>query len=441
MTMENRPRILFLTQYFPPEVGAPQARIFEMARLLARNGYDIQILTSMPNYPKGIIDKEYRGKLWHRETIENLSVIRTYIYPSNKVGFIPRLSNYFSFVISSVLVGVWLIRRPQVIITESPPLFLGISGYILSRIYRCKWIFNVSDLWPASAIRMGILKNRFLIRLANMLEQFCYEHSDAQTGQSVGTVRAIHQRWPAGQTILIPNGCDCSQFSPARRDENLRQRYRANGKIVVGYAGLLGLAQGVEVILEVANQFRDDRRVIFWLIGDGPEREMLEAKAQQQKLTNVVFVKLQPKSEMYRFIPSLDIAIIPLRYNLPGALPSKIYEAMACQIPVILLAKGDPKRLVERASAGIVADYNRPDVIAAALNKLTKDPEERLRLGQNGRAYVLAYHNRPAIAARMAEVLDCTLKNEWSTFGDGTSLTATSGPSSACISGDSHINI
>lgn len=403
----SRPiRVLFLTQYFPPETGAPPVRLFEMARWLVKRGIEVEVLTALPNYPQGRVYDAYRGKLWVTEEQDGIRVIHAPIYPSRSARFLPRMTNYFSFVFSSVIFGLLLARRPDVILCESPPLFLGLSALFLKTVYWCRLIFNVSDLWPETAIRMGMYTSRPIVWIATRLELLCYRGSDAATGQSLGIVRGILAKHPKGMVELIPNGCDCDLFQPNKRDDDLRRRHGLQDKVVVGYAGLVGLAQGVGVLIDVAERFRNDDRVRFLVAGDGPEREQIEQELKTRGLPNVIFTGWLAKSAMPGMVALFDMAFIPLRYFIPGALPSKIYEAMASQVPIILAAQGDPKELLERARAGIPVDYDDLDDIEAAIRRLADNAGERERLGRNGRDYVLAHHQRHIIAERLAGVIE-----------------------------------
>jgi glycosyltransferase involved in cell wall biosynthesis len=397
-------RVLILTQYFPPETGAPQTRLFELGSRLVARGFEVDVLTALPNYPRGRVYDGYRGKLYAVEQNSGMRVVHTPVFPSRSPRLLPRMLCYFSFVFSSILFGLFLVRRPNVLICESPPLFLGLSALVLKIVFGCRWIFNVSDLWPESVVRMGMHNRKPFVWLAKRLEEACYRGSDAQTGQSPGIVRGIRATHPRGRVELISNGCDCQLFRADRRDRELRQRLGVDDKAVVGYAGLIGLAQGIGVIGEVAGQFRDDERVAFVIAGDGPLREQLEQQLAAEHLPNVVFTGWLPKQEMPAMVASFDVALIPLKYFIPGALPSKVYESMASQVPIVLAADGDPKELIERADAGIVVKYDA-DEIAAAVRRLADDPRERRRLGENGRRYVLEHHQRHMIADKLGTLI------------------------------------
>jgi glycosyltransferase involved in cell wall biosynthesis len=402
----SRPiRVLILTQYFPPETGAPQTRLFELGQWLVQQGFQIDVLTALPNYPQGRVYDGYRGKLYSVEQDAGMRVVHAPIFPSRSPRLISRMLSYFSFVFSSIVFGLFLARRPNVVICESPPLFLGLSALVLKTWFRCKLIFNVSDLFPESAVRMGMHDRKSFVWLAKRLEELCYRGSDAQTGQSPGIVRGIRASHRRGRIELIPNGCDCELFHPKHRNAELFERFANDDNVVVGYAGLIGLAQGVRVLLEVAERFLDDERVVFVIAGEGAEREQLEEDLAARHLPNVVFTGWLPKCDMPETVASFDISFIPLRYFIPGALPSKVYESMASQVPIVLAAEGDAKELIERADAGIVAKYDADD-ISTAIRRLADDPHERLRLGENGRRYVLEHHQRHTIAHKLGNLIE-----------------------------------
>ena len=404
-------RVLFLTQYYPPETGAPQVRISEMARSLADQGYEVEVLTALPSYPVGRVYDGYRRKPWVVEHRHGIRIVRTPIYPTRSISLVPRLLNYMSFVTSSLLVGAPQVRRPDVVICESPPLFLGISAIALAKAYRARLIFNVSDLWPDSVVQMGLGNQNWMVSLARKFELACYRASAAKTGQSPTIVRELRARDPR-PVALIPNGCDCERFSPEAADHTLRSSYGLTDCFVVGYAGLLGAAQGVGVILDVAERTAGDDRLRYVIVGDGPERGVIEEEIARRRLANVHLAGHRPSENMPGIIASFDAAFIPLRYSIPGALPSKVYEAMASEVPVVLAADGDPRELLEKAGAGIVVDYERIETIVDAVQRLAGDPELSAQFGRNGRDYVVRYHQRKRIAARLGEVIDAVASDD-----------------------------
>ncbi|MFV9510480.1 glycosyltransferase family 4 protein [Tepidibacillus sp. LV47] len=399
-------KILFLTQYFPPEVGAPQNRIYELAKLLVKRGHEITILTGMPNYPAYEIFDGYKGKIIHQEEMEGMKVVRTWLYVTKNTGFIPRLMNYFSFTFSSVLLGSFLVGRQDIVITESPPLFLGASGYILSKLKRAKFIFNVSDLWPESAIKLGVLKNPFLIKLSTWLEEFSYRKSHLITGQTQGIIDDIERRG-FKNTFLLTNGTDTKFFTPENRSEELRKEWNISDKFAVVYAGIIGIAQGLDIILEAADRLREHHNIHFLLIGEGPEKKRLMEKADKMGLTNISFIPLQEKKNMPKIIASMDATIVPLkRLELfKGALPSKMFEALASELPIILAVEGEAQRLIERSGGGICVEPENAKEVAEAVLRLAKNPELKKQLGKNGRRFVKEYYDREVIVERLEKKL------------------------------------
>src|SRR5438067_555346 len=308
-------RILFLTQYYPPETGAPQNRISDWAVRLAARGHEITVLTAMPNYPGGKIFQEYRGRVLCEERRDGIRVLRTWIYATQSKDFIPRLMNYFSFAVSSVLLGIFKTGRQDVIVVESPPLFTGISGLVLRVLLRAKLVFNVSDLWPESAVALGVLKNRLLITLSTWLENLLYRKSALITGQTNGIVSKIATRFPQKQVELITNGIDTEFFksTSVERARDARQKVNINNGFVVGYAGLHGLAQGLETVLDAANQLKQYSDISFAFFGDGPEKPRLERLACDMALDNVRFYPNQSRSMVPEVLATFDASVVPLR--------------------------------------------------------------------------------------------------------------------------------
>jgi glycosyltransferase involved in cell wall biosynthesis len=400
--------ILFLTQYFPPEVGAPQNRIFEFAKRLKGNGHNITVLTAMPNYPKGEIYDEYKGKKFLIEDMDGIKVIRTWIYATKSKGFVKRLMNYFSFTFSSVFQGLrHLDKSIDVVIVESPPLFLGWSGYVVSKWLKAKYVFNVSDLWPESAVKLGVLNNKTFIKLSTWLEEFCYRKADIITGQTKGIVDNISSRGFKDKTYLITNGVDINLFGKDKANKDFIKENGLENKFVVGYAGIHGLAQGLETIMKAANILREHKDIQFVFVGDGPEKPMLLQMKKDLNLDNVAFLPVQPKKNMPGIVASFDCALVPLKKLdlFKGALPSKMFETLASEVPIVLSVEGEAKDLIESAQAGICVEPENEQQIAEAILKLYENPGFRAELGRNGRRYIEEHFDRVKITKRFEEIL------------------------------------
>ena len=401
-------KILFLTQYFPPEVGAPQNRIFEFARQLKDFGNDITVITAFPNYPRGEIFEDYKSKKIFIEEMNGIKVIRTSIYVTKDKSFTKRLRNYLSFTFSSVFQGAKYIGKQDILITESPPLFLGWSGYILSKISGSKFVFNVSDLWPESAVKLGVLNNKLFIKMSTWLEESCYRKADAITGQTQGIVDNIISRgFNKSKVHIITNGIDLNLFKKENRDNSLRKELDIDSKFAVCYAGIHGIAQGLEVIIDAAERLKENSNIQFVFIGDGPEKEKLILLKKSKKLNNITFLPIQPKKYMPKLIASMDATIIPLkRLDLfKGALPSKMFECLASELPIILGVEGEAEQLIKNANAGIVVEPENSREIAEAVVKLYRDTDLRAKMGQSGRLYVRENYDREIISKRLEEIL------------------------------------
>jgi glycosyltransferase involved in cell wall biosynthesis len=401
-------RILFLTQYCPPEVGAPQNRIFEFAKKLKEFGHEVTILTALPNYPRGEIFEEYKGNKVVLEEIEGIKIVRTSIYATKSKSFTKRLRNYLSFTFSSVLQGAKHIDKQDVIITESPPLFLGFSGYVLSKLKKAKFIFNISDLWPESAVKLGVLHNKLFIKMSVWLEEFCYRKAAAVTCQTEGIVDDIVNRgFDKNKVHLITNGVDTELFKKENRDESFRREIGIENKFALCYAGIHGLAQGLQVIINAADIVRDEENIQFVFVGDGPEKQDLIKMVKEKDLKNVTFLPLQPKTNMPKIVASMDAAIIPLKKLdiFKGALPSKMFETLASEVPIILPVQGEAEKLINNAQAGIVVEPENPKEIAEAVLKLYNDIELRKTLGENARAYVMKNYARETITRKLEKIL------------------------------------
>jgi len=405
------PRVLILTQYYPPETGAPQGRLSSLAKHLKNFEYTVTVLTGMPNYPQGQIYEGYQFRMLMEENLEGIRVIRTWLYTSKRKTFVRRLANYFSFVFSSLFLGSWKLGPQDIVIVESPPLFLGLSAVLLSWTKGAKLIFNVSDLWPASAIEMGLLRNRLLIRLSEGLEDFLYRRSDMVTGQTQGIVDSIQKRFPEKDMALLRNGVDMESFpaqSVNNRKGQTKREFDLEGKFVVGYAGLHGMVHGLETVLLAARALLSEPSIHFSFLGDGPEKEQLIRTAKGWGLENVHFYPPEPIFRMPDIVSMFDIAVIPVR-KLPffrGTIPAKMPEAMAAEVPLVAAVEGEARDMVRESGAGIWVEPENSQAMADAILELYKDEKRRHRMGQRGRAYVMEHCNRKQIAIDFSHRLE-----------------------------------
>lgn len=405
-------KLLILTQYFPPEVGAPQNRLYELALRLESKGIDISVLTAMPNYPQMVVHKEYKGKCYSKEDMNGLKVHRSWIYVSKSKSIIPRLLNYFSFVFSSLWFGLFKIKKQDVLLVESPPLFLGITAYLLSRAKGAKMIFNVSDLWPESAEKLEIINNKTLLSMATKLEEFCYRKSALITGQTQGIVRNIKTRFPNKTVYWLKNGVDINFYDVNKTQQESNVWRKANGysdeDFILFYGGIIGHAQGLDIILNAAKMVEDKPKIKFVMLGSGPEKERLLALKEELKLINLEFYDAVPKTKMQEIIMDMNATIVPLkRLDLfKGAIPSKIFENLALKNPILLGLEGEAKELfIDEGNCGLAFEPENTEELVKQILVLYNNPELSKQLGENGLKYASENFNRDKIAEGLYEEL------------------------------------
>lgn len=402
-------RIILLTQYFPPEVGAPQNRLFAMAKGLREKGAEVTVLTAMPNYPDMRIHADYRGKWSARETMDGLDVRRVWLFVSKGRGLVARLLNYFSFVCTALLHGLFSLRKADVLLVESPPLFLGITAMWLARAKGAKLVFNVSDLWPESAVQLGLVKNRLAIGLSERLEMRCYRKAALITGQTMGIVDNISARCPDKRVLWIPNGVDIDLIEGIATVGDVRARHGVpHGAFALAYTGIIGHAQGLEVVLRAAERLHDRPEVLFLLVGDGPERASLVAMAREKDLRNVRFIDPMPRRDALALLTACDGVVVPLRRNklFEGAIPSKIFEALALGKPLLLGVDGEAKQLfIEEGRAGLAFTPEDDAALEQAVRRYLDDAALRAEHGANGARYVREKFDRRRITERLWEVV------------------------------------
>lgn len=402
-------KIVIHSQYFPPEIGAAPNRLSALVHGLANAGHGVTVLTAMPNYPMGRRYPGYGG-LVRREDCDGSAVVRTFICPTQSVRMVNRLLCYFSFVFSSLALGGCFLEKPDYILTESPPLFLGISGLLLSRWKHARWIFNVSDLWPESAVCLGVLKRGLALRLSESLEAFYYRKAWLVTGQSSEIIQNIKERFRCVPTFYLPNGVDTQKFRPDCATPETRALLRSGRCCVVLYAGLHGLAQGLEQIIEAADQLRSDTSITFVLVGDGPVKRTLIREAEAKGLGNIKFLDPMPQDQMPALIAAADIVLVPLKTRIPGAVPSKLYEAMSAGRAVVVIASGEAADIVTQHRAGIVVAPGDIQGLTTSLLDLARNLSYREQLGAEARRAATTLFDRSVSIARFIRYLEEQLR-------------------------------
>jgi glycosyltransferase involved in cell wall biosynthesis len=346
-------KISLLTQYYKPEIGAPQNRLLEMCVGLRNLGVDISVITGMPNYPSGEIFDEYKGKIFHKEIIDGIEVCRYWLYASNSRKILPRVLNMISFSVSSFFSFWYLLKRKcDYIIVESPPLALGITGYLLSRITKSKLIMNISDLWPLSASELGVLSQDSLVYgMLSKLERFLYRRSYFCMGQSQEIVDYILSHG-ANDVYLFRNGVDPQRFEKALPQKKYFNKHDSL-PIKIVYAGLLGYAQGILGICENIN-FKCLGSE-FHIYGAGGEQKQIEEFLLRNPNRGIYYHGKVCRDQVPGVLSGADCTLIPLVNKIYGAVPSKIYESMAAGLPILFSGDGEGRKIVEDNVLGLTS--------------------------------------------------------------------------------------
>ncbi len=396
-------KILILTQYYPPETGAPQNRLSSLAKYLKKFGNDVEILTAIPNYPLYKVFDGYKRKNFCKEYIDNIPVYRSYIYVTQKKGLLQRVLSYFSFVCSSYYTARRRLEKPDIIICESPPLFLGISGVLLKRRWKSKLVFNVSDLWPESAEEIGLVKNKWILKRSHQLAKWIYTNADLITGQTQGIIKAIHKLHPEKKLFWLPNGIDAGKFCNHYPAPQVKHAFN------LLYAGIIGHAQGLEVILHAANLLKDANHLHFYIIGDGPVKENLESLKVSLRLTNVTFIPNHPYEKIAAWLSVCHAYIVPLRKLdlFKGAIPSKLFEPLFFCKPILLGVDGEAKELfIDKGKGGLFFEPENARDLADCILYLYNNPDKAQLMGKNGKIYIEEHFQREDVARRFSEQIE-----------------------------------
>lgn len=402
-------KILHLTQYFPPEPGAVQVRAHAMAFNLVKAGHEVTVLTEMPNHPTGVIHPAYRGKILTRENLDGIDVVRVWVKTSTEKTFWNRMAFYLSYMVNATIRGLLLRGHYDVIYANSPPLFVGGAALALSYIRRTPFVFEVQDLWPESAVEMGELTNPRYIRWATWLEERCYERASRIVVVTEGIRdRLIERGYPEEKLALIENGSNTNLFRPVpEQAAALRYEWGLEDKFIAMYGGIIGLAQGLETLVETARLLERESEVHMILVGNGPRREAIEHLIAEYQLSNLTFLPEQPLEAMPAHISAADVMLVPLRdlALFEGARPTKMFDAWACQRPTIVSISGEARRIMEEANAGIGTPPEDASAIAQAILDLRDKPEKGHSLGLNGQRYVDRYYSLQVMASKLETVL------------------------------------
>jgi colanic acid biosynthesis glycosyl transferase WcaI len=415
-------RILVVSLYYEPDQCQSNGPIIRaLCDDWTKAGHEVTVLTSFPHYNRDAVWPEYRGRLFQRGRVGKVNVIRSYIYVPRDRSSVGRILNYLSFNFSSTLTGLFT-GRHDVIFAMSPPLTIGVTAFALSLIKRIPYGYNLQDIWPEVAVRLGMLRGRGAIGFFEGLEKFIYHSSRKIFAISQEFKDNLREKGvPEDKIEVIPNFVDTNFIRPIARANAFSRKHGLNDKYVVLYAGNIGLSQGLEVILDAAGRLRDGRDILFLIVGQGASRDSLIAEAERQDLQNVRFLPLQPESQVPLLYASCDVSLIPLRRGISeNSVPCKTYSVMAAGRPYI--AGVDPNsnvwKLTETAGCGVCVEPEDGKALAEAVLQLRAEPEMARAMGSNGREYVVSHFAREAITNRYRLALAALVEHQPSPVGE-----------------------
>ncbi|MFA5114028.1 MAG: glycosyltransferase family 4 protein [Candidatus Margulisiibacteriota bacterium] len=398
-------KILILSESFPPETKSCSTLFFELSESLVKNGHEVSVITRLPKY--NVADGVDLGKIPSRETISGVQVYRYQTPPLARDIPVVRGLEHFLLGLTFFWGGLFL-GRFDVILVYSPPLPLGIAGYWLGKIKRCPVVVNIQDLYPQTVIDLGLLKSRLLIKVSQMMERFIYRRSAALTVHSAGNKEYLVNHGAAAQKVrVIYNWVDVDLIKPGDKDNPFARQYGLKDKFVVSFAGVMGFAQGLEVVIRAAERLRDKPDILFIMVGDGTKKPELEKLTAELGLNNVRFIPTQPVALYPQVLHASALSLVVLDKTLvTPVVPGKLLSVMAAGIPVVasLPLVGDAPKIIAENGCGVAVAAGEPAALAEAIVSLYNDERSRRQMGSNGRRAAEKLFSRQACVQAYEEL-------------------------------------
>jgi colanic acid biosynthesis glycosyl transferase WcaI len=405
-------KILFLTENFPPETNAAATRVFERALYWVKAGHQVSVITCAPNFPQGALFEGYQNRWYQKEEWDGITVIRVKTYISANRGVVRRSLDFLSFGFMGFIAGLFQ-PRPDVIAATSPQFFAAVAGWAIAAMRRLPFIFELGDLWPTSIAAVGVMKNGLLLSLVEKFELFLYRRSAKVAALTYAFKRNLISRGIVEDKIaVVRNGVDLPRYAPRARDQALAQEWGLEDKFVIGYVGTHGMAHGLANVITAAERLKDHPDIRFLLAGAGAERDILIEIASQKSLYNVIFLPMHPKEKMPAIWSLCDVALVHLKDSPAFAevIPSKIFEAMAMGLPILLsVPDGEAREIIDSHKAGLWVPPGNAEKLAEAIEKFYSDPDLKAELTKNSLA-AAPHHSRTVQANEMIAVFESALK-------------------------------
>lgn len=394
-------QILFLSHYFPPEVNAPASRTYEHAKRWAKEpDIEVTVITNHPNHPNGVLYQGYKNRWVTREEKDGINVYRVKTFLAPNAGFIRRILNYLFFMVASVIAATKLLK-PDVVVATSPQFFCAVAGYLVSRIKRTPFIFELRDIWPESIVTVGAMRPSIPIRLLEKLELFLYRKSTRVIALTDAFKENLISRGiPSSKIDVIKNGVDLSFFSPHLGSPEILRELGAEGRFIASYIGTVGMAHAIDRIVEVAERLRNNPRIFFVIVGDGAEKRRIRNLVVDKGLNNIRVLNGVSKEQVRDYYAITDLYLVTLKNTklFRTVIPSKIFEAMAMARPILCAVDGECRKIIEDAGSGIYVEPENVDQMAETILQLWERKDSLQKMGENGRVFVERYFNRDDLA-------------------------------------------
>ncbi|HGS4803634.1 TPA: glycosyltransferase family 4 protein [Vibrio parahaemolyticus] len=411
--------ILFLTDNFPPEGNAPATRTYEHAVRWVKAGHKVTVITCTPNFPEGKVFEGYKNRWYDTHQLDGIDVVRVKTYITANEGFVKRILDYMSFMVSGFLAGLFQ-KKPDVIVATSPQFFCACAGWALSAVRRKPFIFELRDIWPASITAVGAMKESFAIRMLEKIEMFLYRRADSIIAVTHAFKKELVDRGIDSNKIdVVRNGVDLTKYEPVEgKDTELANQYGLTGKFVAGYVGTHGMAHGLEHIVQVAEKLKHNDNIRFVFAGGGAARQKVVDLVKEKNLANVVLIDRQPKEMMPKIWSLCDVSLVPLVNSelFRTVIPSKIFECMGMGIPTVMsVPEGEATQIIEETKSGIVVESENVEQITQAIERLHTDAKLYSDIRSSSIAAAPSF-SRDLMAVKMSQIFEShapqSVKNE-----------------------------
>ncbi len=402
-------KILYITQYFPPETGAGATRSEAMVKYLTKNGLDIEVISELPNYPTGKIYPGFKNVFHQSDEYHSTKIHRVWVWANPRSSILEQIGIFSSFLLTSLL---YVIRKPKqydVVYASSPPIFAGLAGALISKILGTKFVLEIRDIWPDAAVDVGqINKKSSVYHAGHFIERWLYNQADLIIPVTSRSEKIIQARASNTPTEVISNGVDLSLFKKVENPKQTVDEDYDETKFRVGYVGSLGVIHDLEAFVKAAKMCEDDPDIEFIIVGDGRSRGKLEEALKTVNPNNVKWLGLKDHHKIPAYISSFDIAVNPV-YNaeiFESIMTVKFYEYMACGTPVISLAKGMMEEQGKLSKGAITLAPGNYEDLAKTIKELKADPEKLAEMADHASRYVSECYSREKLAGDLAEVLE-----------------------------------